>query len=42
MQDTAIAVYVFEQAVGLELGSIFEEGFLSFQLEVVSFSEFEM
>ena len=25
VQDTAIAVYAFEQAVGLELGSIFEE-----------------
>jgi ornithine cyclodeaminase len=25
VQDTVIAVYAFEQAVGLELGSIFEE-----------------
>ncbi len=25
VQDTAIAVYAFEQADGLELGSIFEE-----------------
>ena len=34
VQDTAIAVYTFEQATELNFGKIIEEGFLSYQLSV--------